>query len=289
MYVAPKGAQKILDSALAFALTTCGSILIIMGPAASGTAPLPRGGNVHADGPAPAGTRMVRSLWADLSERGSRAGKQVMDRNPLIPKGLYANRVLLAPLLLAPLLFSCSPASEPEQVLGQYIDAVNGHSVARAVALHADDAEFILPGQAPIRGIEAMTALMQWDSVMQSRIRFGEVERHGDTLIAGRGSEQNLWFRGIGLDSISYASGTRFVFEGTLIKGVYPANLLPESASELDARFGEFVIWASTHAPDDLALLLPDGLFRYDPEAAVTWLSLLDRYASREDSDTPLG
>jgi len=209
---------------------------------------------------------------------------QTKDRNPVIPKWLYAGRILLAPLLL-----SCSPTWEPEQVLREYIDAVNGHSVAEAMALHTFDAEFIVPGQAPIRGTEEMTALMQWDSVMQSRIRFGEVERHGDTLIAGPGSEQNLWFRGIGMDSISYASGTRFVFEGTLIKGVYPANLLPESASEFETRFGEFVTWASTHAPDDFALLLPDGLFRYDPEAAATWLNLLNRYASRDGFDIPFG
>ena len=110
------------------------------------------------------------------------------------------------------------------KIFTAYIDAVNRNDIKEALITHTRDAEFIIPGQDPINGTEELRSLLQWDSVMRSQISFTDLEVNGDTIIAGSGSESNFWFQGIGLDSIAYAPGTRVVFDGKLIKGIYPAR-----------------------------------------------------------------
>ncbi len=190
-------------------------------------------------------------------------------------------------LLFGLLTSSCSPQLDRASVFQDYTNAVNNHAVGDALALHTSDAEFLVPGQPPIRGTKAMRSSLHWDSVPQTHISFRISHMVGDTLILGPGSEGSLWFQGIGLDSITYAAGTRVVFEGGLITGVHPSSLLPESRSELQTRFDELMDWAARNAAEEIALLLPEGSFRYDPEHAITWLALLARYAAREEPDLP--
>jgi len=154
-----------------------------------------------------------------------------------------------------------------DAVLADYVDAVNVGAVGLALAHHTVDAEFLIPGQAPIVGAAALRALLQWDSVLGSRIRFEPGRWSGDTLFAGKGSESNAWFRGIGLDSIQYAAGTRFVFEDDKISGIYPSTLRPESIPEVEGRFGAFFEWAEANAPE-VSKLAPGGQFIYSGAAA---------------------
>ena len=194
----------------------------------------------------------------------------------------------IATCCLGPLTLSCTADVDRESVFLDYFDAVNRNAVSEALAFHTPDAEFVIPGQPPIRGTEALRSLLQWDSVLNSSVRFGPVEQQlGDTLFAGPGSERNAWFQGIGLDSIVYASGSRFVFEGALIKGIYPSSLTPKSTAEFEARVEAFMGWAAAYSPDDMASLLPNGVFRYDREAAEAWLDLLAVYASNDESRLP--
>ena len=177
-------------------------------------------------------------------------------------------------------LASCDPPPDPglrEAALRGYIEAVNRNAVSEALAFHTPDAEFQIPGQGTIQGLEAMRSLLQWDSVLGSRIRFEPLNWRGDTLVVSAGAERNAWFAGIGVDSIQYTAGTRFVFEGDRIRGVYPASLEPESLVELEARFGAFWRWAETNAPE-AARLAPEGLFQYNAEAAQEWLDIFARY-----------
>jgi len=189
-------------------------------------------------------------------------------------------------LFLAFMAVSCDQDVGPEEVFREYLDAVNQNDVSRALAVQTRDAEFVIPGQTPVRGIDGIRSLLQWDSVLQSQVRFGVVERIGDTLIAGPGSERSLWFEGIGLDSLAYEEGTRVVFEGRLIKGIYPAALIPESAAAFELRFGEFMAWATQNAPDELDQLMPGGFFEYSSAAAEGWLTLLRRYEAARGLET---
>ena len=189
------------------------------------------------------------------------------------------------PLLLGVLSLSCSKRPNDASELRGYLDAVNRNAVAEALAFHTPDAEFIIPGQSPIRGSADLRSLLQYDSVLKSSVRFEAAVQIGDTLILGPGSEKNLFFESIGLDSVAYAGGTRVVLEGSLIQGIYPANLLPESAAVFQQRYGEFMTWAGEEAPEEVARLMPDGLFRYDRVSAEAWLQLLRRYAARMPKD----
>jgi hypothetical protein len=188
---------------------------------------------------------------------------------------------LLITVLLGAFLVSCSEPQGDASVFRGYLDALNRHAVSEALAFHTSDAEFALPGQTPIRGTEGLRSLLQWDSVLQSTVRFAEAVQIADTLILGPGSERNLWFQGIGLDSVAYAGGTRVVLQGTRIHGIYPAPFQRESATEFEGRYTEFMTWAEREAPEEVARLLPGGLFRYDMQSAEAWLELLREYYER--------
>ena len=190
---------------------------------------------------------------------------------------LRAILVGLIPAALA-ILANCTDRVDREAIFHAYVDAVNRNAVEDALSFHTENAEFIIPGQQPIRGKEAMRALLQWDSVLQSSLVFGAAEEEGDTLTVSSGSERISWFSGIGLDSIAYGPGLRIIFDGPLIRGVYPSALVPSSAAEFEARVGLFMGWAAQEAQEDLGQLMPNGLFRYDAESATAWLDVLARY-----------
>ncbi len=163
-------------------------------------------------------------------------------------------------------------------IFQQYVDAVNSGAIDEALILCTAEAEFMIPGQLPIRGTNAIRSLLEWDAVLKTQLEFGSIEEHGDTLTVASGFERNEWFSGIGLESIEYGAGLRIIFEGDLIAGIYPSGLTPESALELNSRVGAFMAWAGKHAPDELEQLLPGGYFQYDSQSALAWMRLLDRY-----------
>lgn len=163
-------------------------------------------------------------------------------------------------------------------IFERHVDAVNRNAIEEALSLYTADAEFMIPGQRPIRGTDAMRSLLEWDAVLGTRLEFSGFEERGETLFVASGTERNAWFSGVGLESIEYGAGLRVVFEGDLIAGIYPSGLTPKSASELETRVGAFMTWAGTHAPDELERLLPEGYFQYDSQSARAWIRLLDRY-----------
>jgi hypothetical protein len=65
-----------------------------------------------------------------------------------------------SPLVLGALFSSCSGPPNDASVFRGYLAAVNRHAVAEALAFHTSKAEFILPGQAPIRGSADLRSLL---------------------------------------------------------------------------------------------------------------------------------
>ncbi len=176
------------------------------------------------------------------------------------------------------MIVGCTASSDRVVVFQRYVDAVNRKAVEEALSLHTVDAEFIIPGQRPVRGTDAIRSLLEWDAVLGTRLDFSGFEERGDTLFVASGAERNAWFDGVGLESIEYGAGLRVVFDGGLITGIYPSGLTPDSALELQAHVGAFMIWARAHAPDELERLLPEGYFQYDSQSAHGWIRLLSRY-----------
>ncbi|MEJ2216179.1 MAG: nuclear transport factor 2 family protein [Gemmatimonadota bacterium] len=189
-----------------------------------------------------------------------------------------------ATLLSLALFAACAGETQTarrEAVFRGYVAAVNSHDVSKALAFHTSDPEFVILGQPPIRGRDAMRSLLQWDSVLNSHIRMEPSRWLGDTLILKAGSERNAWFEGIGLDSIRYSAGTRIVYQGDRIKEVHPSDLVPQSAAEFQAKAEAFFRWAQTNAPE-VAQLAPGGSFKYDRGSAAVWLQVLQRYGERD-------
>jgi len=138
-------------------------------------------------------------------------------------------RACLSVLLLLLACVGEPESARRESVFRRYIDAVNANDVTLALSLQAPDPEFRIPGQPLAKGSESVRALLQWDSVLGSQIRFEPERWSGDTLVMGAGIERSAWFAGVGIDSLRYSPGTRFVFEGDLIRGIYPSSLEAES------------------------------------------------------------
>jgi hypothetical protein len=70
--------------------------------------------------------------------------------------------VITRSILVALLMAGCNGESEEarrEEVFRQYIEAVNASDVSAAVFYHTPNPEFLIPGQRPIIGTEAMRAL----------------------------------------------------------------------------------------------------------------------------------
>lgn len=187
-------------------------------------------------------------------------------------------------LLSAILVVGCQPGPDRDEVFRGYVDAVNRKDLDAALGFHTPDAVFLIPGQDTIAGLDAMRRLLQWDSVLESSLRFGPSAERGDTLFVEGGSERSLWFAGIGIDSILYGPGIRVVFEEDLIAGIFPSALRPASGQEFERKLTDFLGWASTNAANELETLLPQGRFRYDGAAAASWLPVFDRYAATLDT-----
>ena len=181
-------------------------------------------------------------------------------------------------IVIAFTIVGCAGNPDRVAIFQRYVDAVNRKAIEEALSLHRADAEFIIPGQRPVRGTESMRSLLEWDVVMGTHLEFSGFEERGDTLFVASGVESNAWFSGVGLESIEYGAGLRVVFDGDLITGIYPSGLTPDSASEFKAHVGAFMTWAGTHAPDELERLLPEGYFQYDSQSAHAWIKLLGRY-----------
>ena len=181
---------------------------------------------------------------------------------------------------IAFLVLSCTPSQSRIEVVQEYFTRVNTHAPSAVLELHTSDPEFAIPGQDVIRGREEMYALLQWDSVLGTRLDMSGFTERGDTVFIQEGSEQNRWFAGLGLERVEYQPGTMFVFDGDRIAGVYPIGFTERTMQEFMPRMQAFMAWASEHRGDELGQVLPNGRFVYTPEAALQWLDLLASWSA---------
>lgn len=178
------------------------------------------------------------------------------------------------------LALSCVSGRSRIDVVEEYLDRVNAHDPTAALALHASNPEFAIPDQDVIRGRDATFALLQWDSVLGTRLDMSGFTELGDTVFVERGSEQNRFFRGLGLERVEYQAGIKFVFAGDRIAGIYPTGFTEPTMENFMPRMQAFMAWASEYRKNDLEQLLADGRFVYTPEAALRWLDLLAAWST---------
>jgi hypothetical protein len=101
---------------------------------------------------------------------------------------MNSQRMILVGTALTLLVVSCDPSQSRIEVVEEYLTRLNGHNPSAVLDLHTAQPEFAIPGQDVIRGREALRTLLQWDSVLGTRLDMSGFTERGDT--GGIGAEQ---------------------------------------------------------------------------------------------------
>lgn len=184
-------------------------------------------------------------------------------------------------------IIGCLRQDGAREVLQRYAGFRSARDMHGLLALHAEDTEFIPPGQNPIRGKDFLRRLYEWDFALQPELTMQGIQATRDVLTVDSLVERNMWFAALGIREVRLRPGTRFVLRGGLIAGIYPAAFSEVSERELEEKLPLLVSWLSRTRPNVKELLLPGGKFRYDRERAMLWLTILpdwDRSRSGDDA-----
>lgn len=177
---------------------------------------------------------------------------------------------------------ACGTSPRPADFVQRYVDLHRVADVDGMLALHTEDSEFVIPGQGPIKGQEALRDLFAWDEVLESRLVMEQISTDGDTIHIDRIVERNKWFEGLGIPEVRYQPGTRMVLRDGRILGTYVSGFDKETEMLVGERFPRLMHWLSTDRPDALQSLLPGGKFRYDAASARLWLQVLADWNQQE-------
>jgi len=174
-------------------------------------------------------------------------------------------------LILAALaLISCEPTLERR--VFEYERQVNAGNVGRVLALFADDATLQVQGMVSLTGKEALRGMVEWDSVLHTRLTFYDMATEGDTVLANV-VESNYWLAALGIEEILHPT-TLVVFRNGLISRMESDTDSSDSHAirhSLDA----VLEWALLERPHVARSLVSDAGFRYNAESAGRWLHLL--------------
>lgn len=185
-------------------------------------------------------------------------------------------------ILFAFLTANCERRMEAHSLMDTYARLHSAGDIVELLSMHTLDAEFLIPGQTPIRGVAALNELFAWDSVLESSLNFEGIREIGDTIFIERVVEKNLFFSNLGIPAIHYLPGTRFVRNQNRISGVYPAPFDTASEARVVEVFGRILPWLSANRPDDFRRLLPDGKFQYDAGRAERWLEIIREWKDHD-------
>jgi len=191
--------------------------------------------------------------------------------------------IVLALATLVPVA-GCHQGPGATDLLGRYQQLHEAGDVDGLLALHTRETVFLLPGQDPIRGKEALRGLLEWDATLGARLDFRGIRVEGNTIVVDSIIERTRFFEALGIPEVRYGKGTRFVLEDGLIAETRPANFDDETARRIRQAFDALLPWLSEHHPGDVARLLPGGKFRYDAESARRWLELLAEWRAANDA-----
>ncbi|RMG68240.1 MAG: nuclear transport factor 2 family protein [Calditrichaeota bacterium] len=188
---------------------------------------------------------------------------------------------------LTGILLNCHRSLPPDRFMARYLALHRTHQIEALLDLHTADTRFFLPGQTPIVGREALRALLEWDRELDSRLWMGGIHQKGDTIVVDAIVEKNAFFQALGVDSVRYRPGTRFVLRGGKIALTAVAPLDEASRNAGLPAFLVFKSWLAQHFPDTLQHLLPGGRFRYNAQSARLWLKMLKRWRKETGQDRP--
>jgi len=174
--------------------------------------------------------------------------------------------------------YGCGKKFEADRFAQKYVELHRSHNVDGLLALHTNDAEFIIPGQRPVRGKNALKDLFEWDAVLGSQLTMSDISMNGDTILINSITERNKFFLFLGIPEVRYQPGTRFVLRNGLIAGTYPSALTEESLKKGVEKYERLIQWLSANRPDTLERLMPGGKLTYNGANAKMWLEMFDEW-----------
>lgn len=169
----------------------------------------------------------------------------------------------------------CTSRPDPAAFIERYVALHRTRNVDGLLGLHTAEAEFLIPGQPPIRGTIALRNLFEWDAVLESELVMSAINSNGDTIFVDSVTERNKWFQAMGLAEVRYQPGTKIVLRDGQIIGTYPATFDEATLRQFTRVFERLMQWLATQRPEALAQLLPEGRFKYDAASARLWLEVL--------------
>jgi hypothetical protein len=176
-------------------------------------------------------------------------------------------------ILLTFPLFLSSCSKDNRSVLNQYISTHNSHDVDKSLSFYTNDISFELTGTWIKEGKSQIRELEEWDAALNSKLSFFITDESGDSLFC-KGTEENDWFKGVGINKIEYDS-IIFIFTDGLIAKVI-ANPSVETNKRIAEAFGNVLEYTKVTGNNILQELIPNGEFLYSEESAVKWLRLFD-------------
>ncbi len=173
---------------------------------------------------------------------------------------------------------SCSESLDPKAKTEAMFDAANRHDVTAALAFYAEDVTYLMPGETPIHGREALRKYFEWDSTLNMTLEVGELTAFGDTVVVGSFVEGNQFMTLLGVKGLHSLPGSRYIFENGLIKKVEFSGETQEDAGLLRTRFGAFMNWFVHSYPGRVKEVRDRSFFQSNRERASDWLQLATEY-----------
>ncbi|UCD93831.1 MAG: nuclear transport factor 2 family protein [Candidatus Zixiibacteriota bacterium] len=149
--------------------------------------------------------------------------------------------------------------------------AYNNHDVEDALALLAEGT-VLEKDIRKFNGLDKIRALARYDSVMNARWTFADLQQKGDSVVF-RAVERSEWFRLIGVDEYRYDTCI-MTFEGERIKSIRLVSS-PITARILGMGLQSVADWASDERLVQLNDLLSSG---FTQESAQGWLDILSAW-----------
>lgn len=145
------------------------------------------------------------------------------------------------------MLLCAACATAPEQVVDDYLIAMNKGDVASLMELLAPDAQYVKEDFETVAGREQIHSLAIWDSTMRTEYILSDYEQIADTVFF-RCAEKNLWYQALALEELYY-DRSFMVVDHRYIKEIHLV-LAEESAQRYQAQLRE------------MRHLLPDSIYQ---------------------------
>lgn len=155
-----------------------------------------------------------------------------------------------------------------------YMKAVNDHDIEKALTFLSENFKLTFTDYDFSIDKKGFVDVLGWDKGVNGRISWKGLEVEGYS-IKGRFTEQNDFFRLIGIDGLQATMVYWFNTPGLIVKQAYtPLSGQPSSREKMQPA----VEWAKKNRPEELKAIYPQGQMQYNQEMGERWVALLKEW-----------